>query len=138
MEEKGWVASTTVIQEGKPNKRVYSITDSGREAFSNWMRSPALLFENRHSPFKMYMFFGADAPQETLNRIKAVRDGLTVALEEQCQEMQSNINKFKESFEDGENESFYWEMLLDLATAEAEALLKWTEKYAKILEDKTL
>jgi len=136
LEEKGWVTSKTIFQEGKPNKRLYSITDNGQEAFMKWMREPALLFENRHTPFMMYVFFGAAAPEETLRRIKGVRDALTAAIREQGKEMQENIDKHKTSLHGSEKESLYWQMTLDLGIAEAKALLEWSEKYAKILEGK--
>ncbi len=41
LERKGMVTSTTVIQEGRPNKRVYSISQEGRQALLGWLRQPS-------------------------------------------------------------------------------------------------
>lgn len=40
MEQNGWLSSEYVIQKDKPNKRVYSITDTGKKELNNWLLSP--------------------------------------------------------------------------------------------------
>ena len=37
LEKKGYICGNTVIQSDRPNKRIFSITDTGREAFINWL-----------------------------------------------------------------------------------------------------
>lgn len=37
MEKQGHISGETVIQSDRLNKKIYSITDSGREAFLNWL-----------------------------------------------------------------------------------------------------
>ncbi|MEM7125839.1 MAG: helix-turn-helix transcriptional regulator [Chloroflexota bacterium] len=39
LEERGYVLSHLVEQRGKPNKRLYRITDRGIEEFKRWMKS---------------------------------------------------------------------------------------------------
>jgi DNA-binding PadR family transcriptional regulator len=41
MEADGWVASRAVAQEGRPDKKVYEITDLGREELTNWVAEPS-------------------------------------------------------------------------------------------------
>lgn len=41
LERDGLVASEAVVQASRPEKRVYSITEAGREALRGWLRSPA-------------------------------------------------------------------------------------------------
>jgi len=40
MEQKGWLTSKRIIQKDKPNKRVYSITESGKAEFLDWLSAP--------------------------------------------------------------------------------------------------
>lgn len=40
MEREGWITKETVIQEGKPNKHKYSITETGTAKFREYIRSP--------------------------------------------------------------------------------------------------
>jgi DNA-binding PadR family transcriptional regulator len=40
LEALGYVSEQRVVQEGRPNKRVYTITDAGREALRQWLGEP--------------------------------------------------------------------------------------------------
>lgn len=40
LEKRGWIVGETVIQEGKPNKKVYRLTDAGREQLERWVAEP--------------------------------------------------------------------------------------------------
>ncbi|MEW9700811.1 PadR family transcriptional regulator [Paenibacillus sp. SI8] len=40
MEKEGLITKESVLQEGRPNKNVYSITDEGRNHFKGYMHSP--------------------------------------------------------------------------------------------------
>lgn len=40
MEEEGLVAGEAVLQTGRPNKRVFSITAAGRDALIDWLEGP--------------------------------------------------------------------------------------------------
>jgi hypothetical protein len=41
MEADGWVAGTHVPQEGRPDKKVYEVTATGREELAAWLALPA-------------------------------------------------------------------------------------------------
>ena len=41
MEGNGWVAATRVAQEGRPDKKVYDLTDAGRAELADWIALPA-------------------------------------------------------------------------------------------------
>lgn len=41
MEASGWVASEVVAQEGRPDKKVYDVTDVGRSELRDWLARPA-------------------------------------------------------------------------------------------------
>jgi len=134
MEEKGWVVSQVVIQEGKPNKRVFSITDSGREAFNEWIKEPANLYQSHNSPLLMQVFFGSAAPEEILRVLKNERDARIAALPAHIKKHQENINSYKATFKNGESESVYWQMILDYGVAQAEMMIKWTQNCIDKLE----
>jgi DNA-binding PadR family transcriptional regulator len=40
MEKQGWVTFETVPQEGKPDKKIYAITDAGRAELHRWYQQP--------------------------------------------------------------------------------------------------
>jgi DNA-binding PadR family transcriptional regulator len=40
MEEAGWVTHTEVAQDGRPDKKVYEVSDPGREELTRWIAEP--------------------------------------------------------------------------------------------------
>jgi DNA-binding PadR family transcriptional regulator len=47
MEADGWVVSTAVPQPGRPDKRVYEVTDLGRAELRRWLGEPLLRESHR-------------------------------------------------------------------------------------------
>ena len=47
MESEGWVVSTAVAQAGRPDKRVYEVTDAGRAELRRWLGEPLLRESHR-------------------------------------------------------------------------------------------
>ncbi len=41
MESTGWIASTRISQDGRPDKKVYDLTAAGREELAVWIGQPA-------------------------------------------------------------------------------------------------
>ena len=67
MEQKGWLTSERVMQEEKPNKRVYTITAKGRAEFFDWLSSPGADMKNAtrvKSAFFMRLFFAKETSRE--------------------------------------------------------------------------
>lgn len=65
METSGWVTSNEVIQSGKPNKKVFSITTDGQEALQEWLIGYDIKgdFEVRVG-ILVRMFFASKRPKE--------------------------------------------------------------------------
>jgi len=40
MELEGWVQATPVVQHGRPDKKVYSVSDAGRAELARWISAP--------------------------------------------------------------------------------------------------
>ena len=80
MEKGGWLTSERIVQEDKPNKRVYSITPEGKKEFINWLESyeqPTGGFKMRN-PFLMRIFFGAELEKEkTIELLRNLRNTIT-------------------------------------------------------------
>jgi len=134
MEEKGWVTSQSVIQDKRPNKRVYSITENGRKAFIEWLHENAQLFENPHEPLLMRVFFGANAPEVTLELLKSCRDMLLESLEGQFVNNQRSIDNPPHENHDAKKDSMYWQMTKDFGTAYAKAIATWAQECINKIE----
>ena len=135
MEEKGWIVSHVVIQEGKPNKRVFSITDKGEEAFLSMFLESGNLYQNYSSPLLLKVLFGAADPKELLRTLKVHLDGYTSGLQRQIQ-VREEIEKKKNvvTLKDAEIESFYWHLVLDGGIAQTEYMIKWLQSSIEKIE----
>jgi DNA-binding PadR family transcriptional regulator len=63
LEKEGYIIKETVIQEGKPNKNLFSITEKGRERFRDYLQSliePDVV----RSDFLMRLYFGEHVGKE--------------------------------------------------------------------------
>jgi DNA-binding PadR family transcriptional regulator len=40
MEADGWVSATVVVQHGRPDKKVYTVSDAGRSELARWIAAP--------------------------------------------------------------------------------------------------
>ncbi|MGO9122969.1 MAG: helix-turn-helix transcriptional regulator [Desulfomonilaceae bacterium] len=63
MEKLGLISKTVEIQDGAPNRKVYTITEAGKKIFLDSLRSP-FSPEQPKSPFLMRLFFFAFLPPE--------------------------------------------------------------------------
>ena len=41
-EEQAWVEKHVEVQDTRPNRKVYEITETGRDEFRRWVRDPML------------------------------------------------------------------------------------------------
>ena len=83
MEKTGLVLSTNVIQDARPNKRVYSITDKGRDVLKEWLKQPITWPVMRHD-FMLHLFlFDNVTIDEAKPVIATYRDRVRAELERQ-------------------------------------------------------
>lgn len=63
--EANFIKSETVINDGKPNSKVYYITDEGKEKFNQWLLTPTAPVEPRIS-WLIQIFFAGGLPDEAI------------------------------------------------------------------------
>ena len=134
MEEKGWVTSRSVVQDKRPNKRVYSITGEGLSALQEWLTEAPPPFENQHEPLLMRVFFGADAPEVTLELLKTIRDMCLVDLEELPKKAIPSINRYASALPEGKKHQLYWEMTLNYGIAQIRLTAEWAQQCIEKIE----
>ncbi|MEK0314223.1 PadR family transcriptional regulator [Cohnella sp. 56] len=65
MEALGYIVRESVMQEGRPNKNMYSLTAEGRAQFERYLQSPVEK-DSYRSDFLVRMFFGEYSDEDTL------------------------------------------------------------------------
>lgn len=81
LEKRGLIEHEQVVQEGKPNKRLYSLGPSGSEALSHWLGSSIAVPEMRHH-MMMRLFLGNLMPAgQTCRLLTDYRDRMAARAE---------------------------------------------------------
>lgn len=118
------------IQGKRPNKKVYSITEKGREELRQWMVRPAAPPTERIEML-LKLFFGSNA-KPSINA-RHIRD---------FQKMHEELLGFYQEVEQGAREKYlshpdlpYWLMVLSYGNFESRALLEWCKETLAKLDE---
>lgn len=108
LEDDGLVTSRVEPQEGKPAKKVYSITEAGRAAFVDALHEP-LDEEVFRSPFLLFARFAHLLPADLVE----------ARAKEQLERVREDIRKIKQAAEEeGRTEGDAWVIAYGLAITE--------------------
>ena len=139
LEDNGFVEKHVEVQESRPNRKVYEITDRGRDEMGRWLREPSMPADMR-DPFLIKIFFGTEVPLEDV----------LVLLRRQMEEQQmimgyantvlrDRINKHAHSEQHSDaRQALFWTLTLEMAIAYRRAYIEWCEKSMHLLEESFL
>lgn len=71
LEDAGLVTAAEVAQRGRPDKRVYALTEAGERTLDEWLASADLGDERRRNPLLLKVFFGDRMSPERLASLLA-------------------------------------------------------------------
>ncbi len=135
MEDCGWVTSKNVIQEGKPNKKIYSITTNGTEEFQRWLKDFRIVPESSHHAAIMRIFFGQETATE--NTIALLKEYREVTLRE-TEMLQTKVKEktmfYADVIPEGKSRLPYWHMTLELGIVQGKLIAEWAAKCIEKLE----
>lgn len=135
MEGNGWLSSQRVIQSEKPNKRVYTITEDGKEELFKWLSLPETDISNAmsvKSAFLMRVFFAGEMSKEkSLEMLRTYREKCLESSKE-LGAAYGAISEYKGTVDD--TKSKYWEMSVLYGESFFGAGLNWADKAIAILE----
>ena len=127
LESEGCVSSQIVPQKGRPDRKVYTITETGKEVFANWLNQfPSDLNMPVRYDFLLRIFFGARIPPEDLKfQLQKYIKGK--------QEIVSNLLKARDNIEKlpvdcSDVDKFYWGLTGKMGYLLSEASIKWAEE----------
>jgi DNA-binding PadR family transcriptional regulator len=119
----GLVEFKTEKHKGKPDRNLYSITRKGREQLVKWLNIPPQP-EIPRNELLLKLFFGAQAPPQTLNEY----------LKSMVESHRTLLQKFERilSVKDGQNrqspDAPFWRMTARYGQMEMQAHLAWAEE----------
>lgn len=127
LEKKGWAEAHTIQQEGKPNRKVYQITDEGRTELRRWLVTPLPIDPVREASL-IQIFFSHFSTNEEIaalfeTRMKEIREQIRTlrtvaqaAIDENAKQI--GIERARQ----------LWQITLDYGIDYYEFELAWHEK----------
>ena len=125
LEENAWVYSISVDQSGKPDKKIYQITEEGRKMFAKWIAEEVEPTEDINI-ILLKVFFGAEGDKSKTKK------NLEIFLEES--EIQQKIYKKYKEFVKGQkstDKTKYWLMTIDYVLNKIDFEIKWAKNSIK-------
>lgn len=133
LEKNGWIVKNNVVQVGKPNKNVCTITSSGKAEFLRWLLEDNIHCESR-SPLLMKIFFMGELSKENaLDFFKKLNTSSTVN-EKMLDSTDNSINFYKQYVPD-EKCSIFWQMTADFGKRYSKMLAEWSQNCIDILNN---
>jgi len=96
MEKKGVVTSKAELQNNRPAKKIFSITQTGKEGFLNWVHSPVNHVRNLRIEFMAKLFF---IKELKLKRATDIFDKQIEILQEKLHVIQPSKEKIMDEFQ---------------------------------------
>lgn len=134
MEAKEWVDSQIEVQETRPDRKVYTITSTGKQVFAEWMnRFPQSLLSPCRDEFSLRVFLGS----------RSSRDEMLFQLRRFIREKQNEIatysmleRSYETTAKKKSDQAMYRRMTMRRSNIVAEALVLWAEDCIEELEEK--
>ena len=129
LEQAGLATVQREAQDGKPDRKVYTITGSGREVLQRWLKSPVNETPPR-SELLLKLFLGRQTTPEVsvkhLERFRAEQTELIATYQ--------GLEQWLETEQAGDPNLPYWLLTLSYGRVQAEALKGWSEASLETLQ----
>jgi DNA-binding PadR family transcriptional regulator len=136
MERSGWLTSERVIQDERPNKKVYRITDSGKTELQNWLAAPEADISDAmriRSAFLMRVFFAGETDvEQAVKLLAAFRDECLKALAD-IDAVANDIAMY-DKMVSSEERTRYWKIASAFGESYYRAEIEWANKAIADLE----
>ena len=126
MEADGWVGFQLMTQEGRPNRKQYQITATGREELQRWAAKPMPVEIKREAWLIQVFFAHTSSNEEIANLFDQRIEGLRTHLVE-CQAAQAHIDEAYRQV-GIERMRGLWQMTLDYGVDYYNNEITWLEK----------
>lgn len=133
LEQKGFVTGTFVPQQEKPSKKLYRLTEAGRQEFFRWLGEEDGGFSREFkSSFLMKVFFSGNVPPaQSIAMLQGFIAGCEAYLAQLSQTPES-IRRYGQMVEP--YQALYWELTADFGHGFMELCITWARRCIAKLE----
>jgi DNA-binding PadR family transcriptional regulator len=132
--QDGLATVELVPQEDRPNKKVYHITEPGREELRRWLAAPLPAQDQRSAELIQVFFAGQLSDEEVLAMFERFaqrcRSGLIV-----FEQIPQQITEYTEMI-GSPRETFFWLLTLEQGTRSTRCALEWAESVIERVKSK--
>ncbi|WP_077609373.1 PadR family transcriptional regulator [Clostridium sp. Marseille-P2415] len=134
LEQKQFVTCEIIVQTEKPNKKLYSITESGKNEFLRWLSSENHEFSKGiKNAFLMKVFFsGCKPPDQCIAMLKSFSDDCKKYLIE-MNDIPTSIDHYGKLVKP--YEKVYWNFTADFGYSYIQMCIDWADRCIKKLEE---
>ncbi len=133
LKKNGWAEDQTIEQNGKPDKKLFSITESGKAELNRWLVEDSTEFAGR-SPLLMKTFFrGERSIEENIEYFDKLADAGANFLKA-LQTEPPDVDAYASRVNDPQK-ALYWKMTVEYGVMYAQMHLRWAENCKRELEE---
>jgi PadR family transcriptional regulator AphA len=135
MAKSGLVVFRKEIQENRPNKNIFMITEKGREELRNWMSQYDMKkFFNMKNEFLMIVFFLNELPKDEV--LKILEDYKKQCIEERdsLKNAKDTVQIFKDIYSINKKDHIFWSLTVKHGEFSYDACLKWADYAIKTIK----
>jgi DNA-binding PadR family transcriptional regulator len=135
MEEEGVVISEYVLEEGQPNRRIYSITAAGKQAIQDWLNQTLTEVTPIKEELLVRLFFSAQRdPQQVLTELRLQLELHLSRLQAYHAIAGQMAGDHGIAEVDLSRDRVFWQLTLDMGTRYEEAYIGWLQDSIQKIE----
>ncbi|HEX2953042.1 MAG TPA: PadR family transcriptional regulator [Bacillota bacterium] len=133
LEEMGCVTFQIEPQEGRPDKKIYSVTEKGKSELEDWLkRFPDQLKTAYRDEFLVRVFFGARiSPEELKYELRK----LTRELQQGIEQLKSGREQIEGHERYPDEDKFFWELTARLGYKSLVVFKEWAEESIQSIDE---
>jgi PadR family transcriptional regulator, regulatory protein AphA len=133
MKADGWLDCSVEHQEGKPSRKVYSLTAQGRREFVRWLEEPPEFGQQRDTILIKVFFGRLLGPAKLAAHLRVWRDYQSRKLLRLEHEAVAAIDRYRRHSTVG-GDVPYWKFTLDCGANNLKARIDWCDRTLAALE----
>jgi DNA-binding PadR family transcriptional regulator len=134
LSDQGFVTVEKVEQTTRPDRKVYSITENGRQEFHRWLTIPVQLDSPRSAPLVQVFFSGQLSDEEVLAYFESGRAMVRAVLDVYTQ-VPLNVEFYRQRI-NNPREEFFWFLTLENGIMTMRATLDWMDSVIERIRNK--
>lgn len=136
LESNGLIKAEVIPQDGKPDKKVYSITKTGRAELINWLSEPLDETPPTKSPVLLKLFFLETLDKkDILSQMRRQLEAQRSRLKRYQQETRKNIQEAVQASGMAQRRVL-WELVRQYGELQTQTSIRWLENAIRVVEKK--